>query len=130
MSILTPDDITLLGEKHIALVASVMADGSPQITPVWVETDGETVSFNTAEGRVKHRNLVRNPAVAIAVVDGSNDYRWVAVRGRAELTTEGADEQIDRLAKKYLDADSYPFRNPEETRVTVRIVPESRTGMG
>ena len=130
MSILTPDDVTLLNEKHLALVASVMPDGSPQITPVWVESDGETVSFNTAEGRVKHRNLVRDPSVAIAVVDGANDYRWVAVRGRAELTTEGADAQIDRLAKKYLDADSYPFRDPAETRVTVTIVPESRTGMG
>jgi PPOX class probable F420-dependent enzyme len=129
MSILTPDDVALLGEKHLAIVASVMPDGSPQLTPVWIESDGETVSFNTAEGRVKHKNLVRDPHVAVAVVDGSNDYRWVSIRGRAEMTTEGADEQIDRLAKKYLDADTYPFRNPEETRVTVRIVPESRTGL-
>jgi PPOX class probable F420-dependent enzyme len=130
MSILTPEDVALLEEKHLAVVASVMPDGSPQLTPVWIETDGETVSFNTAEGRVKHRNLVRDPHVAVAVVDGSNAYRWVSIRGRAEMTNEGADEQIDRLAKKYLDADSYPFRNPEETRVTVRIVPQSRTGMG
>jgi PPOX class probable F420-dependent enzyme len=121
---LSPQEVELLNEPQIATVATVMADGSPQLTPVWVDTDGEAILFNTAKGRVKHRNLVRNPKVAVTVVDKDDYYRLVNVRGTAEIVEEGADEHIDRLAKKYLGADSYPWRKADEQRVIVRVVPD------
>ena len=102
-----------------------MPDGSPHVTPVWVDTDGEAVLFNTAKGRLKYRNLSRDPRVAISLSAKDNDYRTVVMRGRAEFIEEGADAHIDRLAKKYLGADSYPGRQPGEVRVTVRVVPET-----
>jgi PPOX class probable F420-dependent enzyme len=121
---LTEEDVKLLEEPQLAHVATVGPDGSPQVTPVWVDTDGEALLFNTAEGRVKHRNIVENPNVAVSITDRNDDYRVVTVRGRAELVHEGADDHIDKLAKKYLGADSYPFRKDDETRVIVRVVPE------
>ena len=123
---LDDDDIALLQEPQLGHVATVMPDGTPQVTPVWVDTDGVAVLFNTAKGRVKHRNLVLNPAAAISVADRNDDYRTVVIRGRAQLIEEGADEHIDRLAKKYLGVDEYPFRRPGEERVIVRVVPLSR----
>jgi len=122
---LTEDQVALLREKVLAHVATIMPDGSPQVTPVWVDTDGEAVLFNTAKGRLKHRNLSRDPRVAISITDRNDDYRTVVIRGRAELIDEGADELIDRLAKKYRGLDRYPFRQPGEERVTVRVLPES-----
>ena len=122
---LTDDQVALLREKVLAHVATVMPDGSPQVTPVWVDTDGEAVLFNTAKGRVKHRNLSRDPRVAISITDRNDDYRTVVIRGRAEMVDEGADELIDRLARKYRGLDHYPFRQPGEQRVTVRVVPET-----
>ena len=122
---LTEDQVALLREKVLAHVATVMRDGSPQVTPVWVDTDGEAVLFNTAKGRLKYRNLSRDPRVAISIAARENDYRTVVIRGRAEFIEEGADVHIDRLAKKYLGADSYPGRQPGEVRVTVRVVPET-----
>jgi PPOX class probable F420-dependent enzyme len=121
---LTPEDVELLKEPQIANVATVMADGTPQLTPVWVDTDGENVLFNTAKGRVKHRNLVRNPKVAISVVDGKDFYRTVVVRGTATFVEEGADAHIDALAKKYLGLDVYPAHRDDEQRVIVKVVPE------
>ncbi len=120
---LTDDDRTLLNEPHIGFVATVMADGSPQITPVWVDTDGEAILFNTAKGRVKTRNIERQPSVALLVIDEGDPYRWVAVRGEAEFVEGDADGHIDKLSKKYLDKDSYPFRRPDEQRVILRIKP-------
>jgi PPOX class probable F420-dependent enzyme len=122
---LTDDQVALLREKVLAHVATVMPDGSPQVTPVWVDTDGGAVLFNTAKGRLKYRNLRRDPRVAISLSARENDYRTVVMRGRAEFIEEGADDHIDRLAKKYLGADSYPGRRPDEVRVTVRVVPET-----
>ena len=124
--LLTADDLALINEPHLGYVATVMADGSPQITPVWVDTDGENVRFNTARGRVKTRNLERDPRIAVLVVDEKDFYRWVEVRGTAELIDEGADEHIDALAKKYLGADTYPFRQPDEKRVTVKVNAQHR----
>jgi PPOX class probable F420-dependent enzyme len=121
---LTEQDIELLNEVQIANVATVMPDGTPQVTPVWVDTDGEAVLFNTAKGRVKFRNLEQNPRVAISVVDKADQYRTVVIHGTATFIEEGADAHIDKLAKKYLGADSYPFRKSTETRVIVRVVPE------
>ena len=121
---LSPQDVELLNEPQIANVATVMADGSPQVTPVWIDTDGEHVFFNTAKGRVKHRNLERNPKVAISVVDKNDPYRLVVLRGSVEFVEDGADAHIDQLAKKYLGADTYPWRKDDEQRVIVKVTPE------
>jgi PPOX class probable F420-dependent enzyme len=127
---LTEDDLALLREPFLAIVATRMPDGSEQLTPTWVDTDGTNVLFNTAKGRVKHRNILADPRVSIAVYDPSNFYRWVSVRGVAELVDEGADEQLDRLAKKYLGVDKYPMRQEGEVRVIVRVVPQHVLRMG
>ena len=129
-NVLTADDLALINEPHLGLVASVMPDGSPQITPVWVDTDGETLRFNTARGRVKTNNLERDPRVAVVVVDEADPYRWLSIRGAVDLSNEGADEHIDSLAKKYLGVDSYPGRNPAEQRVTVTVHAQHRTTYG
>ncbi len=121
---LSTEEVELLREPQIANVATVMADGTPQVTPVWIDTDGVDVLFNTAKGRVKHRNLVRNPKVAISVVDRNDPWRTLVVRGTAQFVDEGADAHIDALAKKYLGVDTYPGHKPDEQRVIVRVTPE------
>ena len=120
------DDKTrrFLEQPFVGTVTTLRPDGSPHSTIVWVDTDTDEVMFNTAAGRAKEKHLREDPRVSLLVVDPENTYKWVAVSGTAELTTEGADDQIDKLAKKYLDADSYPWRKPEEQRLTVRIRPE------
>ena len=110
-----------LRNPFYGVVATLRDDGSPHQTVVWVDTDDSDVVFNTAEGRAKPRHLRANPYVALTVVDPANGYHWVGVSGRAELHHEGADAHIDALAKKYLNADSYPFRKEGEVRVTVSI---------
>jgi len=121
----------LFTRKAFAHLATVGRDGAPQSTPVWVDYDGTHVRFNTARGRVKDRNLQRNPRIALSILDPENPYRYLQVRGRVVETTEqGADAHIDALAKKYLDKDRYPFRRPGEVRVTVKIAPEKIQGMG
>ncbi len=110
--------------KNFASLATLMADGSPQVTPVWVDHEGDLILVNTAEGRLKQRNLSRNPKVALSIFDMSNPYEMVSIRGRViEMTTRGADEHIDKMAKKYLGKDKYPYRKPEEKRVLVKIQP-------
>ncbi len=117
--------------KAYAHLATVLPDGSPQVTPVWFDYDGGMIRVNTAKGRWKDRNMRRDPRVALAIMDPSNAYRYVQVRGRVERVTEqGADAHIDRLAKKYLGADTYPFRQPGEVRVIYVIRPERVTTMG
>jgi PPOX class probable F420-dependent enzyme len=117
--------------KAYANLATVLPDGSPQVTPVWFDYDGGMIRVNTAKGRWKDRNMRRDPRVALAIMDPSNAYRYVQVRGRVERVTEqGADAHIDRLAKKYLGADTYPFRQPGEVRVIYVIRPERVTTMG
>lgn len=123
MSMLTDADVALLRETQLAHIATVGPDGAPHLTPVWVDTDGEHVVFNTARGRVKARDLERDPRVAVTVVDRANDYRTLWVQGTAELDEEGADAHIDFLARKYLGADSYPNRREGEVRVIVRVTP-------
>ena len=121
----------LFDKKAFAVLATVGADGHPQTTPVWVDFDGRHVRFNTARGRVKDKNLQRNPRVALTLMDPENPYRYVQIRGRvAEITEQGADAHIDALAKKYIGQDRYPWRKPGEVRVTIRIAPESAQGMG
>ena len=113
-----------LANPFVATVTTLRSDGSPHNTVVWMDTEGDSVRFNTAEGRAKPEHLRNDPRVAITVVDPQNPMKWVSVSGRATLTTEGADGHIDKLAKKYLGKDEYPWRNPEEQRVTVTIEPE------
>jgi PPOX class probable F420-dependent enzyme len=113
-----------LEQPYVGTVTTLRQDGSPHSTIVWVDVDDDGLSFNTAAGRAKPRHLERDPRISLLVVDPENTYRWVSVSGTAELTTEGADGQIDRLAKKYLGEDEYPWRKPEEQRIKVRINPE------
>ncbi len=113
-----------LEQPYVGEVTTLRSDGSLHTTVVWVDTDTDEVMFNTAVGRAKERHLRQDPRISLIVVDPGNVYRWVSVSGKAELTTEGADEQIDKLAKKYLGQDEYPWRNPAEQRITVRIRPE------
>lgn len=127
MQDLTDKQKEFLDNSYVGVVTTLRADGSPHTTVVWVDREDGLVSFNTAYGRRKPANLERDPRLSLLVLDPNDPYRWLAVDGTAELTTEGADSQIDRLAKKYLGQDEYPWRNPEERRVTVRIRP-SRVG--
>jgi PPOX class probable F420-dependent enzyme len=124
MAKLNEKQIEFLENPYVGVVTTLRPDGSPQSTVVWVDVVDGVPSFNTARGRVKSRDLEADPRASLVVVDPSDAYKWVALDGRAELTDEGADAQIDKLAKKYLDADEYPFRNPEEQRVSVRILPQ------
>ncbi len=120
------DQVTkLLKEKNLAFVATLMKDGSPQITPTWIDLEDNTILVNTAEGRVKHKNVSRDSRVAISIVDQNNPYNMVTIRGRVvEQTTNGADVHVDKLAKKYLGVDKYPFRSPTEKRIILKIKPE------
>jgi PPOX class probable F420-dependent enzyme len=120
---LTEKQREFLQNPFVGTITDLRPDGSPHTTVVWVDTDDDGVSFNTAYGRAKPTYIALDPRVSLAVVDPENAYRWLSVSGRATLVDEGADEQIDRLAKKYLGKDSYPFRAPDERRVTVRITP-------
>jgi len=121
----------ILDKKGFAHLATVGTDGHPQVTPVWVDFDGTHVRFNTARGRVKDKNLGKNPRVALSVLDPDNPYRYVQIRGRvSEMTEQGADAHIDSLAKKYLGQDKYPYRKPNEKRVIVKIVPDHVQGVG
>ena len=119
-----------LDNPYVGIVTTLREDGSPHSTVVWVDRENGGVSFNTARGRAKERHLSRDPRVSLLVIDPENSYRWVALSGRAELTEDGADQQIDRLAKKYLGKDEYPWRDPAETRVKVRIEPEKVEATG
>ena len=120
----------LFEQPWVGSVATIRRDGTPNLTPVWVDWDGEHILFNTAIGRAKEKHLRRDPRLAIEVVNPENAYEWVSVTGRAELVEEGADDHIDRLAKKYLGEDTYPWRRPDERRITVRVTPERVTGRG
>lgn len=112
----------ILTGKNFAHIATLMPDGSPQVTPVWIDVDGETVLFNTADGRQKARNLDRDGRVAISCHDQANPYRYIQIRGEVvEKTTKGADAHIDAMAKKYLGADTYPGHSAGEQRVIYRI---------
>lgn len=116
--------LDLFEKKAFANLVTLMADGSPQVTPVWVDFDGARVIVNSARGRQKDRNIKRNPSVALAISDPGNPYRYLEVRGRVvEITEDGASEHIDRMAKKYLGVDKYPGRAPGEVRVLYRIEP-------
>ena len=127
-----PDNyLDLLNQKKaFANLATMMADGSPQVTPVWFDYSDGKIRVNTAKGRVKSRTLKPGAPVALAIMDPDNAYRYVQIRGRvARAVQAGADAHIDSLAKKYLGKDTYPFRQPGEVRVTYEIEPISVSGM-
>ena len=108
-----------------------MADGAPQVTPVWCDYDGTHIRINSAKGRVKDKNMRLNKKVALSIMAPDNPYRYLAVQGVVvEITEEGADAHIDSLAKKYLGKDKYPFRHPGEVRVMYKIRPEKISTMG
>jgi len=115
---------------YVGVATTLREDGSPHSTIVWVDVEGDKVSFNTALGRAKPNHLEHDPRASVLMVDPNNSYKWVAVSGPAEVTEEGAEAQIDKLAKKYLGKDEYPWRNPEETRVKVLIEPEKVDASG
>lgn len=120
--------LDLFRKPSFAHLATLMPDGQPQVTPVWVDLAGEEVLINTAIGRQKDRNMQRDGRVALSIIDPENAYRYIEVRGHVTARTEqGADEHINRMAKKYLGQDVYPFRQPGERRVIYRIRPEHST---
>ena len=121
----------LFNKRAFASLGTLMPDGRPQVTPVWVDLDGDYVIFNSAKGRQKDRNVRRDPRVALAIIDPDNPYRYLEIRGLVvEITEEGADANIDKLAKKYLGVDKYPYRQGNETRVIYKIQPEHTNMMG
>jgi PPOX class probable F420-dependent enzyme len=121
-----PDEAKHLFEnKDFAHIATLNSDGSPQNSAVWIGLDGDLVTFNTAEGRLKTKNVARDGRVAISITNQENPYENLIIQGKVvEMTHDGADDDIDALAKRYLDADSYPFRQDGEVRVIVKIEPE------
>jgi PPOX class probable F420-dependent enzyme len=121
----------LTAKKAFANLATINADGTPQVTPVWFDWDGRHLRINSAKGRVKDKNLRRTPSVALSIQDPDNPYRYVQIRGRVTSVTEtGADAHIDALAKKYLGQDRYPYRKADEVRVTYVIAPDRVQTMG
>lgn len=126
---LTAAQKSLLDERLYAVVTDLMPDGAPHSTVIWVDHDGSNLTFNTAYGRLKTRNMQRDPRVSVIVFDPANAFeKTLVVRGRAEFVDEGADDHIDRLARKYTGRDRYPWRRPDERRVTVRLIAEKITG--
>jgi PPOX class probable F420-dependent enzyme len=128
MARLTDAQKRFLDEPFVGVVSTIRDDGTPHSTVVWVDSEDGFVEFNTARGRAKPRNLERDPRATLTVVDPQNPYRWMSVTGHAELVDEGADDHIDRLAKKYLGKDEYPW--DKNGRVTVRIAPEKVDAYG
>ncbi len=123
-SITTEVEQLLLG-KNFASFATLMKDGSPHVAPTWLDYDGDMILINTATGRIKEKNVNSDNRVALSIYDSSNPYNEVTIRGIVkEVTEQNADSHIDKLAKKYLGLDSYPFRSPEEKRIILKIIPE------
>ncbi len=112
-------------KKPLLFLATLMKDGSPQVTPVWFNTDGTHFLINSAEGRLKDRNMRARSAVAVVIADPANPYRYLQIRGTiVEITHEGAEQHIDTLALKYLGQEKYPYRREGEIRVIYKLLPE------
>jgi PPOX class probable F420-dependent enzyme len=117
--------VDLFQKRAFASLGTLMPDGRPQVTPVWCDFDGQHVIFNSAKGRQKDRNVRRDPRVALAIIDPDNPYRYMEIRGTVvEITEDGADRHIDKMAKKYMGLDKYPYAKPGEVRVIYKIRPE------
>ena len=123
--------LDLFEKKAFGSLGTLMPDGSPQVTPVWVDREGDTVLVNTAKGRQKDKNIQRDPRVSVTLIDPDNPYRYVEIRGRVvEATDKGAKDHINKMAKKYLGVDKYPYAQPGEQRLLLRIRPEHTSSMG
>jgi PPOX class probable F420-dependent enzyme len=123
--------LDLFTRKAFAHLATIMPDGSPQVSPVWIDYDGTHLIVNTARGRQKDRNMLRRPKVAVNIQDPDNPYRYLLVRGTVvDSTTDGADDVIDRLSLKYRGNPKYQNRRPGEVRVTFKIRPDRVTARG
>ena len=120
----------ILEDKAYGHVITYDAAGKPQVTMVWVDVDGDEVVFNTAEGRLKPKNLRRDPRVIVSVQDRNDPQSYMVFHGKATVTEAGADDHIDKLAKRFLGADKYPFRRPGEKRLIVRVKPDRMGGYG
>jgi PPOX class probable F420-dependent enzyme len=121
----------LFTKRAFASLGTLMPDGRPQVTPVWVDLEGDLVLFNSAKGRQKDKNVRRDPRVSLAIIDPENPYRYLEIRGRVvEITEQGGSDHIDKMAKKYLGVDKYPYGQPSEVRVIYKIQPEHTTLMG
>jgi PPOX class probable F420-dependent enzyme len=113
----------LLLAPNFAHIATIAPDGTPHVSPVWVDVEDGRPVVNTAVGRIKEQHLRRDPRLTISVQDAENPYRYVEIRGIAELSMDGAEDHIDALAKKYIGVDEYPDKSPDEPRVKVYIEP-------
>jgi PPOX class probable F420-dependent enzyme len=123
--------LDLFQKKSFAHLGTIMPDGQPQVTPVWCDYDGEHIIVNSARGRQKDRNMERDPRVSLEISDPDNPYRYLEIRGRVvEITEDGADEHINKMAKKYMGVDVYPYRGPGEVRLMYKIKPEHTSSMG
>ena len=121
----------LITKTPLAHLATIMPNGSPQVTPLWFDYTGGRIRVNSAKGRVKSRNMTEGAPFALSIVDPDNAYRYIQIRGTvSKTTTDGADAHIDALAKKYLGVDSYPYRSPTEIRMIFEITPTSVQVMG
>jgi PPOX class probable F420-dependent enzyme len=123
--------LDLFKKPAFAHLGTLMRDGSPQVTPVWVDHDGKYVRVNSALGRVKDKNMRRDPRVSLAIQDPDNPYRYLEIRGKVvEITQNGADDHINKLSQKYLGKPLYPYRKPGEVRVTYKIEPQKISSNG
>ena len=116
----------IIKKKSFAFLGTLMKDGSPHVSPVWIDiTDNNIILINTAKGRIKQKNVSSDPRVSISLTDDENPYSMVTIRGQViEQTSDGADEHIDKLAKKYLNTDRYPGHSPDMKRIILKIRPE------
>ena len=126
MGKLNENQAKLLTDPNLAVVATIREDGTPQVTPTWVDWDGEHVLVNTAEGRAKPENMRRDPRVSVFVLDPDNHYNWVSITGPVELTHDGAEEHIEKLSHKYNGKDYPSPKDPP--RVLAKITPERVNG--
>jgi PPOX class probable F420-dependent enzyme len=129
-AVIPEEFLDLFKKKALAHLATLMPGGEPQVTPVWIDYDGERVIFNTAMGVQKDKNLQRDGRVSLSIADPDNPFRYLEVRGNVtDRTLVGADEHLDLMAKKYMGLDKYPFRQPGEVIVLFKITPEHVTSM-
>lgn len=120
--------VRLIEGKNFANLGTLMPDGSPQVTPVWIDHEGELITVNTAEDRVKLRNVAKDPRVALSIFEQDNPYIKVLIRGTVvEITKKGAEEHIDKMAKKYRGLEKYPWRQPGISRVLIKVRPSKIT---
>ena len=125
MSTLESGVLKLLEGENFASFVTLLSDGSPHAAPTWIDHEGDVILINTAMGRLKEKNVRKDPRVALSIYDNENPYHMVAIRGKVtELTTNGAEDHIDKLAKRYLGMDKYPRRSPDEKRILIKIKAE------